>query len=97
MSNTDENGNRAHDPAFILIMNLQQRQLEMQQQMAALMTRLVPPTTTNVIPTPNITTSRAKIERPIIDADCSDNRWVIFTDSWRRYKEMVKLTTNVDI
>ena len=40
---------------------------------------------------------RAKIERPKIDADCTDNQWVIFRDAWDRYKQMSSLTSEAEI
>ena len=85
-----------------LMLKMQQQQMDMQQQMAALMTQLLPSATSNVEhrpppPPPNRPPARAKIERPIIDADCSDNRWIIFRDAWTRYKEMATLTTPAEI
>ena len=32
-----------------------------------------------------------KPSRPVIEADSSDNKWVIFKDAWERYKEMTAL------
>ncbi len=31
-------------------------------------------------------------DRPVVEANCSDNEWDIFLDSWRRYKTMARLT-----
>lgn len=73
----------------LVMVQMQQQQIEMQKQMAVLMTQLRPKT-----PAVN---SRAKLTRPIIDADTSDNRWVIFKDEWQRYKEMAKLSNPPDI
>ena len=32
-----------------------------------------------------------------MSADCSDNKWIIFTDAWRRYKQMTNLKNIQDI
>ena len=36
-------------------------------------------------------------DRPIIDVSGSDNDWAIFTDAWKRYKKMVRLSTNEEV
>lgn len=41
--------------------------------------------------------SRAKLTRPIIEEDSTDNRWIIFKDEWNRYKEMAGLSNVQDI
>ena len=92
--------------ALMLQMQQQQIQLQMQQQsamqqqMAQLMSKLISSTnnedqsTVNqLFPRP----SRAKIERPKIDADCTDNQWIIFCDAWDRYKQMSALTSEAEI
>jgi len=84
-------------PAITLMLQMQQQQMAMQQQMANLMSKLVPPTTGEDEPPRINRPVRAKIERPVIDADCSDNQWVIFQDAWERYKQMASITTNVEI
>ena len=84
-------------PAFTLMLQMQQQQMAMQQQMANLMSKLVPPTTGEGEPPRINRPIRAKIERPVIDADCSDNQWVIFQDAWERYKQMASITTNAEI
>ena len=63
--------------------------------MTALMSQFLPETA-RTTPTAGKPT-HAKIVRPSIDADCSDNRWVIFRDAWTRYKEMAKITLPNDI
>ena len=87
--------NQEEPNAMQLMLRMQQQQMEMQQQMAALMTQLIP-----APGVPNQQTrrpTRAKLERPTIDADCSDNRWIIFRDAWARYKEMASLTSASEI
>lgn len=79
------------DP-LLLIANMQQQHMAMQQQMAALISQLTPSATNS----PN-RTGRAKLERPTIEADCTDNRWIIFRDAWSRYKEMASLTSATEI
>ena len=76
-----------------IILQLQQQQMAMQEQMTTLMSRLLP-TAVNQPPT-QTRSQRMKPERPIIDADSSDNKWIIFQDAWNRYKEMTALR-NVD-
>lgn len=39
----------------------------------------------------------SKPVRPTIEADSSDNNWIIFEDSWSRYKQMANLTDQVNI
>ena len=72
-----------------LILQMQQQQLVMQQQMAQLMTQIVP---NNTLPVTINNNRRSKPDRPIITADCTDNKWIIFTDAWKRYKDMTQLT-----
>ena len=77
-----------------------QQQMAMQQQMVHLMSKLVPPCNAheNQEPPTHINRSnRAKIERPRIDADCTDNQWVIFCDAWNRYKQMSSLSKDTEI
>ena len=77
-----------------------QQQMAMQQQMVHLMSKLVPPSNAheNQEPPTHINRpNRAKIERPRIDADCTDNQWVIFCDAWNRYKQMSSLSKDTEI
>ena len=76
--NNGPGGISQHDH-MTLILQMQQQQLVMQQQMAQLMTQIVP-------------NNRSKPDRPIITADCTDNKWIIFTDARKRYKDMTQLT-----
>ena len=92
-------------PAFTLILQMQQQQqqqqmqqqMAMQQQIANLMSKLLSPHANDIQQGQSARPARAKIERPVIDADCSDNQWVIFQDAWRRYKQMASLTTDEEI
>ena len=98
-------------PTIALMLQMQQQQQQqiqlqmqqqsaMQQQMAQLMSKLISSTnnedqsTVNQLPP---RPSRAKIERPKIDADCTDNQWIIFCDAWDRYKKMGALTSKAEI
>lgn len=84
-------------PAMALMLQMQQQQMAMQQQMANLMSKFVPPTANDIQQSQLNRPARAKIERPLIDADCSDNQWVIFQDTWGRYKQMASLTADGEI
>ena len=91
-------------PAFTLILQMQQQQqqqmqqqMAMQQQITNLMSKLLSPPTNDIQQGQSARPARAKIERPVIDGDCSDNQWVIFQDAWRRYKQMASLTTDEEI
>lgn len=57
--------------------------------MTNLMSQLIPQQPSNHLPTPH--QQRMKPIRPTIEADSSDNKWVIFKDAWQRYKEMAAL------
>ena len=70
-----------------LMLQMQQQQLAMQEQMTQMMAKLLP-TTQSVESTPR---QRIKPERPTIEADSTDNKWIIFKDAWTRYKQMAKL------
>lgn len=80
-----------------------QQQSAMQQQMAQLMSRILSTTNDEDIHQSPATRaqpprpSRAKIERPKIDANCTDNQWVLFCDAWDRYKQMSSLTSEAEI
>ena len=76
-----------------------QQQAAMQQQMAQLMSKLLSTDDddTRQSPPTRAQPPRAKIERPKIDADCTDNQWVIFRDAWDRYKQMSSLTSEAEI
>lgn len=83
--------------AMQLMLKMQQQQMEIQQQIAGLKMQLIPVSGdhSHTLP-PNQQTrcpTRAKLEWPTIDADCSDNRWIIFRDAWARCKEMASLTS----
>lgn len=78
-----------------MIIQMQQQHLEMQKTMATLFAQLP-----SLLPATNPSVggrSRAKLTRPIIDADSTDNRWIIFKDEWSRYKEMASLSSEQDI
>ena len=79
-----------------LILTMQQQQIAMQEQMANLMSQLIP---TSTRPTVSLDSSirRSKPDRPVITADCTDNQWIIFLDAWKRYKQMSKLSDPVEI
>jgi len=76
------------------MLQMQQQQLEMQKQMTTLFAQLP-----SLLPASSSSgsKSRAKLTRPIIDADATDNRWIIFKDEWQRYKEMAGLSNLQDI
>jgi len=97
MSNERRQQTPPADDPFTLILHMQQQQLAMQEQMTELMTHIIPNANA---PSPNIPeyiNRRSKPDRPTISADCTDNKWIIFADAWRRYKEMTKLTDPTDI
>ena len=73
-----------------LILTMQQQQIAMQEQMANLMSQLLPTSTR-----PSV--SLDSPIRPVITADCTDNQWIIFLDAWKRYKQMSKLSDPVEI
>ena len=79
-----------------LILTMQQQQIAMQEQMANLMSQLLPAST---CPTVSLDSPirRSKPDRPVITADCTDNQWIIFLDAWKRYKQMSKLSDPVEI
>eukprot|EP00111_Clytia_hemisphaerica_P014511 TCONS_00042722-protein len=68
------------------------QQLQIQQQLANLMTQFANPQPQNGPPHRS-----SKPTRPTIEADSSDNGWIIFEDSWSRYKEMAKLNNQAEI
>ena len=76
-----------------------QQQAAMQQQMAQLMSKLLSTNDdgTRQSPLTRAQPPRAKIERPKIDADCTDNQWVIFCDAWERYKQTSSLASEAEI
>ena len=74
--------------ALMLMMQMQRQQLAMQEQMTQLFSKFAP---TLQQPNDSQNRQRVKLERPYIEADSSDNKWVIFTDAWTRYKQMAKL------
>ena len=85
------------EDAFQLMLEMQKQQMEMQKKMTALMTHIITPTHTAPATLSQNRPLRAKLERPTIDADCTDNHWIIFRDAWDRYKEMVSLTLTTEI
>lgn len=100
---SNENGESPQPPAareespITLMLHMQQQQMAMQQQMAQLMSQLAPPAARADRQSETSRPVRAKIERPLMDADCSDNQWVIFQDAWQRYKQMTSLTDVAEI
>ena len=95
-------------PTIVLMLQMQQQQqqqqmqqqMAMKQQMVHLMSKLVPPSNAHEnqeLPTYINRPNCAKIERPCIDADCTDNQWVIFCDAWNRYKQMSSLFKDTKI
>ena len=44
-----------------------------------------------------LTPQTKKPDRPIVESDLSDSDWVLFEDSWQRYKVMCRLSRAVDI
>lgn len=109
MSSTEESTGRREphthhapeSPTIQILLTMQQQQLQMQQQMADLMARFLPSTTTQAAATtselPQHRLPRTKVNRPIIDIDTNDNRWILFCDAWDRYKEMANLTSPDEI
>jgi len=89
--------------ALQMMMEMQRQQMEMNKQFADLMKQFIPTTSTSetaTIPSQTLVNhrpNRAKVERPSIDADCTDNQWMVFCDSWYRYKEMASLTSTAEI
>jgi len=77
----------------LVMLQMQQQQLEMQKQMTALMAQLpkLLPTNTQAAKPPT------KLTKPVIDTDTSDNRWIIFKDEWRPYKDMARLSNTAEI
>ena len=47
--------------------------------------------------TPEHKTKRSPPKRPTIEANIDDSDWVLFTDSWGRYKRMAQITSNQDL
>jgi len=64
--------------------------------MTTLMSQFLAPNVANNNPEDKSKRS-TKPMRPTIDADSSDNKWIIFKDSWNRYKEMAGITDAVHI
>ena len=100
MSNNDgiEPAANINPPAGIteIMMQMQHQQLQLQQQMTNLMSQFIAPTNANNTPEDKSKRS-TKPTRPTIDADSSDNKWIIFKDSWNRYKEMAGITDEATI
>ena len=88
--------------AMMMMLQMQQQQMEMQKQMTHMMSRLISKDDSTGFgsvapPHTDTRTQRLKLERPTIEADSTDHKWVIFTDAWARYKEMAKLNNLNDI
>ena len=49
------------------------------------------PATTNTPPNESRYKSK-KPDRPVIDCDLDDQEWVLFLDTWQRYKTMIDLS-----
>jgi len=78
-----------------MMLQMQQQQMNMQQQITQLLGRLNP---ASHGPPPHVSqTQSCKPTRPIIEADCTDNKWAIFKDTWLRYKQMARLTGPAEI
>lgn len=91
LKNMSTNGNNdlpATPQPVANITEIMAQQLQLQQQLATLMQRL---TTPAILNNPQQQQQSVKPTRPVIEADSSDNNWIIFEDSWRRYKEMANL------
>ena len=94
MLQEDENQVQNPSDPMALMMQMQKQQIEMQQQMTILMSQVLNKENANAGETRR---SAPKLERPSIDADASDNKWVISTDAWKRFKEMAKLSDAKEI
>lgn len=79
-------------PHPVNITEIMAQQLQIQQQLANLMTQFANPQQQN-----GPQQRSSKPTRPTIEADSSDNGWIIFEDSWSRYKEMAQLTNQAAI
>ena len=75
-----------------IMVTMQNQQLQLQQQITNLMTQFMSPPDTNNARGQRTTHRSTKPLRPTIEADSSDNSWIIFRDSWDRYKQMADLT-----
>lgn len=99
-SNTDPAHVTVPEPEsqnMTIMLQMQKQQLEMQKQITNLMTQMMSGTHhPTLIPTTQqqqpLRTQPVKLNRPTIDAESTDNKWVIFLDAFQRYKEMAKLT-----
>lgn len=81
---------------FSIMLQMQQQQLAMQQQITQLISNMNPVahhTPLNNDQNPQ----RCKPTRPTIEADCTDNKWVIFKDAWTRFKQMARLNNVTEI
>lgn len=89
-----------NDPnlALTMMLQMQQQQMAMQQQINQLLSHLTPDTTNPTPPPPQQQhVQRSKPIRPTVDADFTDNKWVVFKDAWARYKQMARLTNPDEI
>ena len=80
-----------HSHSFTMMLQMQQQQMAMQQQITQLLSHLVPVNVATTSPPTTHNHHRSMPTRPIIEADCTDNKWVIFKDAWTRYKQMTSL------
>ena len=71
--------------AMDAILQMQQQQQAMQQKMTYLTARLFPHEKPPIV-------YCHKPQCPCIEGDSSDNKWVIFTESWHRYKEIANFS-----
>lgn len=91
-------GTDATTAALAMMLEMQKQQKAMQEQWTQFMSQVLPTVARNN--PPSLTSERnrcSKPDRPKISADCSDNKWIIFTDAWRRYKQMTHLQTIQEI
>jgi len=82
----------ADNPNLAMMLTMQQQHVAIQQQITQLISQLAPATLPRTsVPRPPQSTQRSKPTRPVIEADCTDNKWVIFKDAWTCYKQMAGL------
>jgi len=79
--------NDATNVAMAIMLELQKQQMAMQEQFAKLVTQVIPTAPLNT----QAVNRCSKPDRPTISADCTDSNWNVFTDAWRRYKQMTNL------
>ena len=86
-------GTNATAATLAMVLEMQKHQKAMQEQWTQFMSQVLPTVALNNQAAPSINERNrcSKPNRPTISADCSDNKWIIFTDAWRRYKQMTHL------